>query len=1002
MPSNNVRRFLSVNLKFFKDRIQGNINRKCYNPLVYIKREKFNNLLARLKDNIYQKIGELNAKVYVTKEPVAYEDRKKGRPMEIALNEKWGDLFDCGWFHFTGKIPEEHKGKNLVVLLDIAGEGLVVDKEGEPAIAITSYASEYDYNLGLPVKKVVPIDSNEDISLWVDGACNDLFGKFINSGSLVEKDIAIENVNIKNLYYDLEVLLSIYDSNKDAETAKIMGAVESIVPMLKVINEENAINARKALEPFMNKKNSEENTFTYYAIGHAHLDLAWLWPIRETLRKGARTFSTQLYNINKYDGYLFGASQAQLYDWMDKLYPKLFKRVDEAIKQGTWEVQGATWVEPDTNLIGAESLIRQFVYGIGYHREKFNLDMEMFFVPDSFGYTACLPQVMKQCGVKYFLTQKMSWNTVNKFPHHTFYWTGLDGSRVLAHMLPEETYNSPMRADKLKFGYDNFKEKEFSNKAMNLYGIGDGGAGPSEEHIERALRFNDIEGMPKVEMKYAIDLFKDIDTKEEYPEYKGELYLERHRGTYTTQAKSKWYNRKIELLLREYELLYTKLGKKAPIQQAELDEMWKEALLYQFHDILPGSSIKRVYDESLIGYQLIWEKLTQALKEGYSALYKDSFYVNSLSWDRDITYKNEEKWYKLNVPAMSVASISKAQEIEGTTINVCDTHLENEFIKVELENGLIKSFYDKVNECEYIESGELANRFSVYNDKGDAWDIQPWDYRMDVDQPKLMDISSQCDGAMGIIKLSYAYNDSVINQEITLKSGENRVEFNTNVVFKETNKMLRVAFPLAINSEECAFNLQFGHIKRRTTHANSFETAQFEVSGQKFVDLSDENRGITLINDCKYGFKCWDNVIDMNLIRTPMYPGIDADKGEHNIKYALYPHNGGLDSRVYRQAYEFNIEPLFVEGKGKKSPNTDKPIIAVDNPNIIVECIKPAYDGEGVVVRLYNCSESKEKFTISCENESVSTVNPLEEFIKKDTGKKYSLKAFEILSLKLN
>ncbi|MDR0854961.1 MAG: alpha-mannosidase, partial [Christensenellaceae bacterium] len=513
--------------------------------------------LNKLHARFYNIIAPLSAKAFVSKEPLPFENRFDGKLKELTAHGGGGwaeDTFDCAWLQITGSIPEnaDKDGKEVVFLVDTAGEGLVYDKNGRAVQGVTCWASQYDYRLGAPLKKVVINDNlsdeNGNVDFFIDCGANDLFGKYHYNSVLQELSVATINKEIRALYYDVECLISVYDFNKkDAYTAEVFTVVKKVCDKVKKnITDNQAAELRALIAPYLANKNDGEHTFTYSAIGHSHLDLGWLWPIRETKRKGARTFTNQLLNIERYPHYKFGASQAQLYKWMKDLYPDVYARVKEAHAAGKWEIQGAAWVEPDSNLIGGESIIRQLYYGKRFFQDEFGEEMKILWLPDSFGYSGCIPQIMKLADVPYFLTQKMSWNTVNQFPLHTFRWAGIDGSVVLAHMLPENTYNSPVFGGTLKFGEKNYKERKISDISMSLFGIGDGGGGPGFEHIERAERFKDLKGMPKYDIEFALPFFERLESldtpKTPYPSYKGELYLERHQGTATTHSKVKKYN----------------------------------------------------------------------------------------------------------------------------------------------------------------------------------------------------------------------------------------------------------------------------------------------------------------------------------------------------------------------------------------------------------------------------------------------------------------------------
>lgn len=708
------------------------------------------------------------------------------------------------------------------------------------------------------------------------------------------------------------------------------------------------------------------------------------------------------HNIEKYPDYIFGASQAQLYDWIKEDYPQIYERVLEASKTPNWDVQGATWVEMDSNLISGESMIRQFYYGKKFFREEFGQDMKILWLPDSFGYSACLPQVMKLAGVPYFLTQKISWNTVNKFPYHTFKWQSPDGSEVFAHMLPDDTYNGPVKGSRLKFGEKNYQERAISSNAMMLYGIGDGGAGPGYEHIERMHRFKDLSHMPKVTPKKALDSFKILDDgKTNYPTHIGELYLERHQGTYTTQSKNKKYNRKCEFALKNYEYLML-LAKDCdidiPISAEKLEKIWKEVLLYQFHDILPGSSINRVYDESVARY----EKILAHLNEGIESLSNKLFgkgLLNLNSFSQSGIFKVDSEWYYSDVPAMGFASVSQMKKVKKFTVRATQNIIENEKLRVQFKDGCIVSLFDKVLNQEFVQNGKRMGVFSGYTDVGDCWDIHPVNYQKSRRNAKCTSFETNLDGARATAMSEFKLGASTIRCLYILTQNSELLEMELTIDCHQKRQMMRVEFPVTVVSDECSFNVPFGHIKRATTENNSVEKAQYEVSGQKFVDLSNDKYGISIINDCKYGYRCKGSVIDIDLIRSPFGgPGTNVDQGLHTLKLAIYTHSGELASDTYKYAYQVNNAPVAVNGIGGLENFAP---FKCDNDNIILESVKTSDDDNGAVLRLYNCSESVQKCAVSFDGYEVSGITDIMEDEVNAVDELLHFRPFELKLIKI-
>lgn len=979
---------------------------KPLRPAELLVRERIERMNETLFDRSYKVTGALHADAYVSAEPLPFADRCKGRFLrDLKPGDRWAqNVFDCAWFHITGSIPPVHRGDQNVYLVNLGGEGLVYKNDSTAVTAVTCYASEYDYALSLPVKRVIPDFSESGaVDFWIDAAANDLFGNLKNGARIGELSTAVCLPNLRALAYDVQVLISVYDTNPDtAYTKEILRAVSGLLPVYQTIDDASAAAYRKKLQPLLGRRNTGDEPFRYYAVGHGHLDLAWKWPIRETKRKGARTFATQLHNLEKYPTYIFGASQAQLYDWIREEQPALYERVRSAAAAGRWEVQGATWVEMDSNLVSGESLLRQFYYGKQFFRRAFEQDMKILWLPDSFGYSACLPQVMKLAGVPYFLTQKMSWNTVNQFPYHTFRWQSPDGSEVLAHMLPDETYNGPVTADRMKFGERNYRERKVSSQAIMLFGIGDGGAGPGYEHIERMERFRDLAGEPQVIPSKAIDAFQKLDDGTAYPTHQGELYLEKHQGTYTTQSANKRYNRKCEFALRNYELLMLLAGGGAalPLPAERLEEIWKEVLLYQFHDILPGSSIDRVYEESRARYQEISAELEQAVSTLAGAVFGRG-YFNFNSFHDTLTVKVGGKWYRAQVPALEFLPREALEEVSAFHARACagGDYIENDCVKVTFENGFIRSYYDKRLKREFADGGKKMAVVTQYRDVGDCWDIRPQNYASSRREARCTGFGLFADGPLAVARGSYRIGGSSVTIQYTLTDHSPALKLELAIDCHQKSQMLRIEFPTAIETDECSFNVPFGHIKRKTTENNSIEKAQFEVSGQKFVDLSNQEYGLSLINDCKYGFRCKNGVIDVDLVRSPRGgPGHSVDQGVNRVLLELFPHAGALGAETYARAYALNNPIREVDGRASCG---DRPRYSSSNEAVVLESVQLSPDGSGAVLRLYNCSEAAQSAEISVSGYRIAGLTDLMEDALAPCGNTLHFRPFELKLVKM-
>ncbi|MFO7635874.1 MAG: glycoside hydrolase family 38 C-terminal domain-containing protein [Clostridia bacterium] len=925
--------------------------------------------MGQMEKSIYRKIGELETLAYVSREPLPFGRRLEGRRTSLALGQAWGGLFDCAWFLFTGTVPEEERGGEVVLILDISGEAYIAGPGGSPVQGITTASSEYDFSLGKPVKKVVylPKERWEDghVEIWADGACNDLFGNLQDNGVLRESHMAVMNKAMKDAYYDFEVLHELMKetSPDNARHFCILYALYEASGVFADYTEEEALRAREILRPELERR-CVDAPLRISAIGHAHLDLAWRWPVRETIRKGARTFSTALMNLEKYPDYVFGASQPQLYQWIREHYPELYEKVRERVKEGRWEAQGAMWVESDTNITGGESLVRQVLYGKAFFQEEFGEDIRTLWLPDVFGYSAALPQILKKSGVDYFMTIKLSWSEFNTFPHHTFWWQGMDGSRVLAHMPPEGTYNSSAAPRAVKAIEKAYLDKGISEECMMLFGIGDGGGGPGEEHLERLSREKALQGLLPVKQEFSRAFFERLAEKgDRYKTWVGELYLEYHRGTYTTQGRSKYWNRKMETALRELELACAKHGRLE--YTGEVRDIWKEVLLYQFHDILPGSSITRVYEESNGRYALLHGRVNELLEEVLLEGNRDGEYAritNSLSMERKSWVHHNGTWKHIHVPPMAHV-IRRFDGNDGASeTKAGDMALENDILKVVFhEDGSLSSVFDKENDREVVKPGTRANMLGFFRDDGDAWDF-PHDYRMHPAGKLLLeDMTFMIDGPRAVCRLDYLYGDSRIRQDVVLVQGSRRIDFETHLDWNDSNVMMRTSFPVSVRAAEVSCEIQFGHI-RRPTHGNtSWDMAKFEVCAHKWADLSQRDYGVALLNDCKYGYSVSEDTLDLCLLRSTAHVDRNGEKGEHIFTYSLYPHKGDLvEGKVIEAGYDLNV-PLRIYGTDEREENTGPSYVMLSAPNIHVEAVKLSEDGEGVIIRMYESVGARTK-----------------------------------------
>ena len=981
------------------------------------------NLIA-LKGKIYKKIASLKPQGILSDEPIKWEDLDKSKFKNMRFMQKWADKFGCAWFRFTGTVPEAGKGKRVVARIKLQGEGLVYDKDGHVLQGITQVLSKGDLFHSTIGKQIVDIspcaEGGEEVELYVDAGFNGKL-RFENmSAHLRRYDLAVMDEELNSYYYDyIEAyflmckLLGDAEGMKDSDvgkaevySARAKELDEGMKNAWKVFKEQGAAKAREALAPVLFRP-IDYPAVTHYAVGHAHIDLAWLWPLRETRRKIGRTFANQLRNIKKYDNFIFAESQAQMFTWLKEDYPEVFEQVKKYVDEGRIELQGGMWVESDCNLPSGESWIRQFLYGKRYFKEEFGKDMKMCWLPDCFGFPATLPQVIKGCGMDYFMTIKIMSNTVNEFPHSSFKWKGLDGSEVLAHMEPAGDYNSGASPLAIFKSNKRNKEKESVPVCLLLYGDGDGGGGPGEGHIEYVSRMQKgIYGLAPVKPSKAIDFFEELEKYNDViPEYDGELYYERHQGTYTSQAAAKLWNRRMENMLHLVELLGAE-GKLRGVSydRALVESIWKEVLLYQFHDVLPGSSIKRVYDESRERYKELYKqiqgvaaKLIDDISSGESEEYTA---INPVDFARKEFIRVEDKWYSVDLPAMGAGKIAPVENMDVSSLTFGENTISNGLITITFgKGGEITSLFDVKNAKELVREGQYFNKLTVYEDPFMYYNA--WDIRMDYDKLKkhslkLEGSDTYIDGVRVVRRNRYRFMDSQFEQTVALTLGDTLVQFDMDADWHEELKMLRADFIPSVFADKVKCDIQFGQIDRSTKNDTSIEQAQFEVCAHKFVNLDGEDYSLALFNRCKYGHKVKEGMLSLALLRAPRFPDPECDRGSHHISYALYPHKEKFEeSDVKARAYCYNNVVML-----RKANFEEKCPVGVEGDGVILETVKVAEDEKGIVARLYEYKgkETTAKVSFAAKGAAFEC-DMLENKKGKAELSKLAFKPFEIKTL---
>jgi alpha-mannosidase len=802
------------------------------------------------------------------------------------------------------------------------------------------------------------------------------------------------------------------------------------------------------------------------ATGHSHIDVAWLWTVGQTRRKSGRTFHTVQRLMEQFENYHFTQSQPQLYDYVRQDYPKLFEDIKKSVKKGNWEIIGGMWVEADCNVTGSESLARQFLLGRTFFREHFGMDVEspILWLPDVFGYSANLPQLIKLAGLKYFFTSKISCNQYNRHPYDTFNWQGIDGTRVLTHFATTpydesakfSTYNGMVTPMDVMGTWTTFQQKELHQQLLLAYGYGDGGGGPTREMLENIRELNNFPSMPRLHQGSAGEFFKKLETAcdNNLPVWNGELYLELHRGTYTTQSRNKRENRKAEFLMHDTEFLATLasiIDKKYSYPAADLRKAWELICLNQFHDIIPGSSIGEVYEDSAKDYKTVRELVGKCQSDALDVIKSKTnanvVMINPTSFKRsdlafvpaklngkglkfangtDALVQETEKGTLLaanEIEPYSTASLmfSDRSKSENTLIAKGDL-LENNFVRVQFDKaGDIISIFDKANNRNVLPTGSIANQFqafedrplrNVYCDLGDAWDIDIYyEDKMWKSEPAESIKVVESGPIRATLEIRRRIMQSEYVQRISLAYNSPQIDFDTEINWSQKHILLKAAFPVEILSSTASFEIQWGHVQRPTHRNTSWDWARFEVCAQKWIDISEGDYGVSLLNDCKYGHDAKENVLRISLLRGTTAPDTNADQGKHQFKYSLLPHTGCLSDSTVSAAYQLNDPLIAVVSEKTGSSKQDKTLInsfvSMDSSGAVIETIKKAENGKGIIVRMYQSMPKRGTVTLTSafEIEKVNVVNLIEddqqtlEHINNQVS--VYMKPFEIVTLRL-
>ncbi len=937
----------------------------------------------------------------------------------ISLGTHWGeDRADwSAWFRAKTQVPKAFLGKDSFVTLDlsIAREGLIYFNE-VPFHGISenhkSFRVTHRNHLRKPLRILV-----EAYTEAVRYPAPKYYGKFEHA------EFTQIDRTIYNFCWDLQVAVDVLKTHdpSSSDFQRLLGVLSDAMTQVQPFPE-----AREELQKACSKTQrwlkkqlssypSTENSGRILVCGHSHIDTAWLWPLQETKRKCGRTFSSVLQLMETNPEFTFAQGQPQLYQYTKEHFPKVFEGIKRRVKEGRWDPAGPAWVEMDSNLSGGEAIIRQFLYGNRFLEKEFGLRNNVCWLPDAFGYTWSLPQILKGCEVDVFVTTKIDWSMITRFPYTTFEWEGIDGTRILA-MMPPLNYNGNLIPKDCKQQWDQIRQKDQLDEMLFSFGWGDGGGGPTQEMIENGKRLKDIAGIPKVRYGtitgYYQDLLESI-RRDHLPVWNGELYLELHRACQITQARTKRFNRKLEHLLRETEFVSTLSHiQGAAYPRDELETIWRDVMTNQFHDILPGSSVESLYKET----DTIYEKaltMTQSLQGKSFRNYAKNIdtrgkggpllLFNSLGWDRSdpvsiplaecpiesgqhvINSSGNRLVHQVSIDTEGASClyiepsgvpsvghdvcriVPKPADSPGPPqFDVTTKKMENSFFRLELDSrGNLSRILDKRNGREVLEKGSKGNVLQMFHDHPHMHDA--WDYdfnvdqnRWDWDQVESIEVT-ESGPVRGSIEIVRKTDHSTLRQRIVLYSSCPRIDFETEVDWWEKHKLLKVAFPVAIRSPKATYEIQFGTIERATHDNTPFDRARFEVPHHRWMDLSEGDYGVSVANDCKYGSDIQGNTMRLSLLRGPVHPDPHADEGKHSFVYSLIPHSGDWrQGNVVQLSAELNMPMKVVpvtRHAGELSPRHSW--LSTDARNVLIETLKREEDGQRIVIRVYESEGSR-------------------------------------------
>lgn len=1022
--------------------------------------------LDTLRRDLYHPVVDIQFEGFVTKEQLGYERAMaEGDFKPMPTGTPWGYQWEYAWMRANVTVPEKAAGEKLVLCLNmgnpnIGGESAVYVNGQEFGCRRNDWVKDqthYLCDLVLTESAVAGETYEIVLEAYAGNAKPERRGPVMEGepreqyvddhprATVGQNSVVIWNELAYQLYLDIKFL----DSARQALPGNSLRKQDIIEALhrftVEVDFEQDAAgrNAdyakmRRLLEPIMAAHNGSTAP-KYFAFGHAHIDVAWLWPLAETDRKVHRTFAGQLALMDQYPDYVFLQSTPYLYRVAKKRYPALYERIKQRVKEGRWIPEGGMWVEADTNVTGGESLIRQFVHGKRFFKEEFGVDNKLLWLPDVFGYTAALPQIMKGCGIDYFSTQKVNWayNGGDPFPYNDFTWKGLDGTPIRTFI--HTNYVSPTTPQEMITRWESQRKQKFGLRGFMIpFGYGDGGGGPTREHIENVHRQKDFEGCPRMEMTNPNRYFAEMPETEDA--YVGELYLQVHRGVQTSQAKVKWGNRKCELALRETEalgVLASYAGHPYPL--AEMDENWKDVLVCQFHDILPGSSIKRVYDEAYethLGVLNATAAMREAMAKTLCADENALTVFNSLSFDRTVLVALPEGWDG----ACADGAILPVQELNGSLVAAVTVPSMGTVVlkpaAAKSADGAVRAALTETGaviandrlEAVFNNRGELtsvklagremlngvSNQMKMFKDTTvlyEAWDIDTSYEKLPVELTDTASFEVVSQGALAAgLKITRRLHNSDMTQLVLLRADSERLDFDTTIEWNEIHKLLKVGFDVNVHADEALHEIQFGYVHRPNHRSRPFDFDRYEVPQHRWTALCENLRGAAVLNDCKYGVNVLGSVINLSLLRAPLAPDPYCDQGTQHFVYSFYPFEGALsESGLMQEAYDLNVPTSQFNGAWQQ----ESALSLLNDETVFVDTMKPAEDGSGdVIVRLYESmgNRTETALTLNLPATRVVECNMLEEDGTPLVGEKnangwelpLTFRPFEIKTLRIS